>query len=77
MTIPELKARLHSEGFRPDVYSIGGPLPIHEGLILEKVDAHWKIAHIERGIRRELYSFTNEEEACQRMYELLTTHFRW
>lgn len=77
MKISELKDRLQREGFTPDVYSIDGPLPAHEGLILEKLDALWTIYHIERGIRRELAFFTNEEEACDRMYELLTAHFRW
>lgn len=77
MTIPELRRRLQNEGFRPDVYSIESPLPPHEGLILERVDAAWKIDHFERGVRRELHRFTSEDEACDRMYELLAAHFRF
>lgn len=76
MTVVELKARLVSEGLDPRVYSIGGSLPNYEGLVLEESGGRWKIEHFERGIRRDLESFTGEEEACQRMYELLTKHFR-
>lgn len=72
----ELKGRLHSEGFRPDAYSIDSPLPAHEGLILEKVGAVWKIDHFERGVRDPLGRFATEDEACDRMYELLDEHFR-
>jgi hypothetical protein len=75
MNTSELKTRLQQERFRPDVYSIGGPLPAHEGLILRKVGNTWKIEHFERGIRRELESITTEDAACARMYELLKSHF--
>jgi hypothetical protein len=76
MNTTQLKARLISEGFKADVYGIEGSLPAFEGLVLEKHGARWKIEHFERGIRRELDSFTSESEACDRMYELLTKHFR-
>lgn len=76
MNTSQLKARLQKEGFRPGTYSIGGPLPAHEGLILTNVGHKWKIEHFERGVRRELESFTDEDEACGRMYELLQEHFR-
>jgi hypothetical protein len=72
----QLQARLRKEGFRPGTYSIGGALPVHEGLILTNVGQEWKIEHFERGVRRELESFTDEDEACRRMYELLQEHFR-
>ena len=77
MNVSQLKARLQQEGFSQNTYSIDGPLPPHEGLILTNVGKTWKIEHFERGVRRELESFNNEEEACARLYELLTTHFRW
>lgn len=76
MTLQELKARLMKEAFRPGVYSIEGPLPAYEGLVLTKEGSQWKIEHYERGIRSELESFMSEERACDRMYELLAKHFR-
>ena len=76
MRAEELKQRLLLEGFRPSVFSIDGPLPAYEGLILEKTDTTWRIDHFERGVRRELESFNTEEQACERMYELLAAHFR-
>lgn len=76
MNKTELKARLVKEGFSANAYSIDGPLPSYEGLILETSGAGWRIEHFERGIRRELDSFTSEQQACDRMYELLVRHFR-
>lgn len=76
MNIVELKTRLAAERFDPSAYCIGGTLPAYEGLILEKFGERWKIEHFERGERYELESFVDEEMACNRMYELLTTHFR-
>lgn len=77
MTRVELKLRLQKEGFRPDTYSIDSPLPAHEGLILEKVDGVWKIDHFERGVRDTLGLCATEEEACDRMHELMAAHFRF
>lgn len=77
MTAQDLKRRLVREGFRSDVYSIGGPPPSYEGLILERKGPRWTIEHFERGVRRELESFGTEEQACERMYQLLAEHFRW
>jgi hypothetical protein len=77
MKATELKRRLAAEGFRKDVYGIDGSLPSYEGLILERTETGWKIDHFERGMRRELEAFSTEEQACQRMYELLIEHFRW
>lgn len=73
----ELEARLVREGFRSDVYSIDGPLPSYEGLILEASHGQWRIEHFERGARRELERFATEEQACDRMYTLLADHFKW
>ena len=76
MNKTELKARLVKEGFDANAYCIDGPLPSYEGLILETAGAKWRIDHFERGIRRELESFASEQQACDRMYELLARHFR-
>ncbi|HYQ28862.1 MAG TPA: hypothetical protein VER04_16635 [Polyangiaceae bacterium] len=76
MKVQELKSRLKLEGFSSDLYSINnGPLPSYEGLILSRSNGQWKIEHFERGIRRELETFASEEQACDRMYELLMEHF--
>ena len=72
----ELKARLVTEGFEPSSYSIDGPLPQFEGLVLEHTGKQWTIEHFERGMRRELARFDREEEACAHMYGLLLKHFR-
>lgn len=73
----ELKRQLQNEGFKPDTYSIDSALPAHEGLILEMVGGMWTISHFERGVRDRLASLATEDEACDRMYELLSKHFRW
>lgn len=75
MKVSQLKALLAAEGFDPGVYSIDGPLPEYEGLVLRQIGADWVIEHFERGERRELDSFTSEDEACRRMHELLSKHF--
>ncbi len=77
MNADDLKRRLVTEGFRSDVYSIDGPLPSYEGLILQRTGTTWRIEHFDRGMRRVLASFSTEEEACERMYELLVEHFPW
>ena len=78
MKLHELELRLGKEDFNSDVYSIGGSsLPSYEGLVLQRSGGKWKIEHFERGVRRELGAFDGEEEACERMYELMTEHFKW
>jgi hypothetical protein len=77
MTLKELGARLLAEGFRSDVYRLDGSAPPYEGLVLTSGPGWWKIEHCERGMRRELAMLPDEEAACSRMYELLTTHFRF
>ena len=76
MNTAQLKERLTREGFKPNTYSIGGPLPPYAGLILEKSGTLWEIDYFERGMRRRMASFVDEEQACERMYELLMEHFR-
>jgi hypothetical protein len=75
VNVPELKIRLREEGLSPDVYSINGPLPVYEGLLLEESAGKWRILHFERGMRREMESYAEEEQACKRMYELLMEYF--
>lgn len=76
MNVTQLKARLQQEGISPGSYSIGGPLPSFEGLVLKQSGDTWTIEHVERGMRRELESHASEAQACARMYELLVQHFR-
>lgn len=77
MNVRELGGRLVREGFRSDVYRLDGSDPPYEGLVLTSGPGGWKIEHCERGMPRELASFQDEAEACARMYELLSTHFRF
>ena len=77
MTLAELKERLKREGFRPDLYSLDGGLPAFEGLVLKERTGRWTIEHCERGLCRELENLGSENAACERMYELLSAHFRW
>lgn len=76
MNKDELKARLKAEGFDQRSYSIDGPLPPFEGIVLGHIDGQWRIEHFERGMRRELACFEREDEACTHMYDLLLKHFR-
>jgi hypothetical protein len=76
MNVAELKALLVAEGFDPAAYSIEGPLPAYEGLILHRIGDTWVIEHFERGMRRPLESPKSEDEACRRMHALMSKHFR-
>jgi len=77
MNVAELRERLLREGFRRDVFSLDGTCPAFEGLVLNNDSGRWRIDHCERGMRREVALLDSEEEACERMYELLVAHFRW
>ncbi len=76
MNKSDLTAKLTADGFEPGSYSIDGPSPHFEGLVLEHNGGQWTIEHFERGMRRELARFDREEEACAHMYGLLLKHFR-
>jgi len=77
MNISELAQLLCKEGFRPDVYSIDGQPPPYEGLILKQEASKWVIDYFERGSSRRLHAFEREDEACEKMYELMNKYFRW
>lgn len=77
MTLVEVRETLQREGFRADVYSLNGSAPAFEGLVLKEHVGQWVIEHCERGIFRELAVLDSEDAACERMYELLSEHFRW
>ena len=76
MTRDELEARLVAEGFGDDVYGLDGSPPTYEGLSLARSGGRWVIDFVERGTRRVLESFDSEQDACDRMYELLCKHYR-
>lgn len=76
MTSAELQVILQREGFRSDVYSVDGTTPSYEGLMLERTVEGWEVTHFERGMKRLLGFFQKEEDACQKMYELLSEYFR-
>jgi hypothetical protein len=76
MTKDELLVRLRSAGVSSESYSVGGPLPPYEGLVLGGGAGGWRIEHFERGMRQELGFFESEEQAFDRMYELLIENFR-
>ncbi len=76
MTLLTLRDRLQEEGFSPSVYSLDQKLPPYEGLVLRERSGKWVIEHCERGMCRELEILGSEHAACERMYELLSMHFR-
>jgi hypothetical protein len=68
----DLARRLSLEGFRSDLYSLDGGIPaLLEGYILRGVGDRWTIEYYERGTTRTLEEYSNEEDACQGMYERL------
>lgn len=71
MTKKELQARLQTERFRDDTYTLDGTTPPYEGCMLVEAHGIWYVQYFERGETREIARFTSENEACERFYEML------
>ncbi len=69
----ELSARLESENFPSDAFSLDGSMPKYKdgAYVLSKVDDVWIILLIDRGYRVERFSSLSEEEACSEFYRLM------
>lgn len=70
MTREDLRRRLRAEGVREDAYNLDGEL-VDESYVLEREGARWVVYYSERGLRTGMTSFTNEDEACDYLYERL------
>jgi hypothetical protein len=67
----DLEQRLQRERFRPDAYRLDGSPPANDGFVLGEVHGKWTVSYFERGLTRLLGEFTSEQQACERLYELL------
>ncbi len=67
-----LAERLELEGVPEDLYSLDGGL-WGDRLCLEERGSLWYVYHSERGQRYEETLFVSEDEACDRLYALLTS----
>jgi hypothetical protein len=59
----QLAATLQREGIRPDAYCLEGGQP-NESYVLHRDGDRWLVYYSERGLRSDLRSFNNEEDAC-------------
>jgi hypothetical protein len=73
MNIEELKKNLTQLRVRSDAYSLTGGLP-NESYVIHKVGENkWETYYSERGIKSNLRTFENEQDACNYFLELITT----
>lgn len=62
----DLKSALDSLNVTPDCYSLDGDR--NESLCLESNSQTWSIYYSERGLKTQLESYDNENDACQRFF---------
>lgn len=72
MNRTELAERLRVEGVPSDLYSLDGG-EWGDQICLEHSGSLWTVYHSERGQRGVETHFVVEDDACARVYELLTT----
>ena len=74
MSIASLREQLAREGFRGHQFlSLDASIPpAMEGYVLIHDDGRWRIQYHQRGELREIAVLSSEEEACERMYGLLS-----
>ncbi|HEY5833692.1 hypothetical protein [Streptomyces sp.] len=71
----QLYEALQAAGIPAALYEIagcpGGPWPT-DRLYLEEQEGQWAVGVQERGVRRVLERFPDEDQACRSLYDLLT-----
>ena len=73
MNVADLQERLNSAGIPNDLYSLDGGL-WGDRVCIERTGDHlWRVYHSERGQRYNETVFTTEDEACDRLWMLLTS----
>jgi len=66
-----LAERLRLEGVPEDLYSLDGGL-WGDRFCIEQRGSVWYVYHSERGERYDETLFVSEDEACDRLYDILT-----
>jgi hypothetical protein len=73
VNVSDLQQRLDSAGIPSDLYSLDGGL-WGDRLCIERSGEHlWWVYHSERGQRYDETVFRTEDEACERLWTLLTS----
>lgn len=71
MTKLDLKELLIQNNIQPDSYSLEGGLP-NEAYCLSRESDVWEVYYSERGNKTALRKFSEEEDACNYFFKLLT-----
>ncbi len=76
MNTEELKNALDKAGVKPHYYSLNGMSngPYEGTAILEKDGMRWLVYIFERGNKWDEIWFTNEDEACEYLFKILTKY---
>lgn len=64
MNITELKYILTGKSINPYTYSLDGSLP-DDGYCIFEANGAWEVCYGERGQKRVLKTFDNENDACE------------
>lgn len=67
MNSKELGAIFSSKKISRSIYSLDGEVP-DDKICLDKSNGIWEVYYSERGIKRIIMKFYNENEACEFMY---------
>lgn len=70
MTKVQLLEILMQKNIPNDLYSLKGGLP-NERYCLNEFNGNWEVYYSERGVKSQLKDFSNEEEACEYLYNKL------
>jgi hypothetical protein len=69
MNIEELQKKLSQLDIRKDAYSLSGGLPNESYVISHVSENKWETYYSERGIKSNMRTFENEQDACCYFYE--------
>ena len=72
MNMKELEILLRKKNVPQMLFSLNGGLP-SEKYCIEEVNGIWQVYYSERGIKRDLRCFDNEEVACDYFLKELRT----
>ena len=72
MNTAELRARLEAEAIRQDAYDLTGD-GRNEAYVLRQDPSGWSVFYSERGLESGLQTFASEADACEYLFEKLTS----
>lgn len=73
MNLEELQKKLSQLNIRKDAYSLTGGLPNESYVISQVSENKWEAYYSERGIKSNMRTFEDEEDACNYFFKLITS----